>query len=121
MKFKIPMPLKMEHEKLHGELVQATNAGGKTADAAKGVAKVLHNHFMKEEEFALPPLGLLSLLSRGKVDPKMESVFDMTDRLKAELPEMLREHKAVVAALKNLIVAAEAEKKRRSMRALRRS
>jgi hemerythrin superfamily protein len=35
----------------------------------------------------------------------------MTDRLKAELPKMLEEHKAVVAALKNLIAAAEEEKK----------
>ena len=111
MKPKIPQPLKLEHEELHGELVDATKAGGKTADAAKGVAKVLHNHFVKEEQFALPPLGLLPLLSRGKVDPKMESVLAMTDRLKAELPEMLREHKAVVAALKKLMAAAKKEKK----------
>jgi hypothetical protein len=41
----------------------------------------------------------------------MESVLAMTDRLKAELPEMLREHKAVVAALKELMAAAKKEKK----------
>jgi hypothetical protein len=41
----------------------------------------------------------------------MKSVFGMTDRLKAELPKMLEEHKAVVAALEKLIMAAEAEKK----------
>jgi hypothetical protein len=35
----------------------------------------------------------------------------MTDRLKAELPEMLEEHKAVVAALENLKKAAAAENK----------
>ena len=35
----------------------------------------------------------------------------MTDRLKAELPEMLEEHKAVVATLKTLITAAEADNK----------
>ena len=35
---------------------------------------------------------------------------DMTDRLKAELPEMFREHQAVVAALKQLTAAAEEEK-----------
>lgn len=66
---------------------------------------------MKEEEFALPPIGLLSSLARGEVDENMKSVLRMTDRLKAELPEMLEEHKAVVAALKNLIAAAEAENK----------
>ena len=41
----------------------------------------------------------------------MRSVTALTDRLKAELPEMLREHKAVVTALKTLITAAKREKK----------
>jgi hemerythrin superfamily protein len=111
MKPKIPQPLKSEHEELHAQLVQATKAGGKTAEAAKTVAKVLHAHFVKEEEFALPPIGLLSLLARGTVDKEMHSVLAMTDRLKAELPDMLQEHKVVVAALKKLITAAKREKK----------
>lgn len=111
MKFEIPKPLKLEHEELHGQLVDATRAGGKVGDAAKTVAKVLHDHFVKEEEFALPPIGLLSHLAGGNVDDDMQNVFAMTDRLKAELPQMLEEHKAVVAALNNLVAAAKAENK----------
>ena len=110
MKPRIPLPLKLEHEELHAQLVKATQAGGRVGDAAKAVAKVLHHHFVKEEEFALPPIGLLSLLARGKVDKQMLGVIVMTDRLKAELGEMLLEHKAVVAALKKLIAAAKKEK-----------
>lgn len=41
----------------------------------------------------------------------MKSVIPITDRLKAELPEMLGEHKVIVAALENLKTAAEAENK----------
>jgi hemerythrin superfamily protein len=111
MIFKIPTSLKLEHEELHADLVTATQAGGRVGEAAKEVAKVLHDHFVKEEEFALPPIGLLSALARGEIDENMKSVLRMTDRIKAELPEMLEEHKAVVAALKNLIAAAEAENK----------
>jgi len=111
MRPKIPQPLKLEHEELHAELVAATNAGGKTAEAAKSVAKLLHPHFVKEEEFALPPIGLLATLARGKTNRTMGSVLDMTERLRAELPEMLREHKAVVTALKKLIAVAKIEKK----------
>ena len=107
---KIPESLKLEHEELHADLVRATKAGGKTGEAAKAVAKVLHDHFVKEEEFALPPIGLLAALTRGKVDEQMRSVLVMTDRLKAELPDMLREHEAVVAALKKLTAAAKKEK-----------
>jgi hypothetical protein len=66
---------------------------------------------VKEEEFALPPLGLLSALARDQVDEKMKTVLPMTGRLKSELPEMLQEHKAVVAALEDLRAAAAAENK----------
>ena len=108
---KIPAPLKLEHEELHADLTSAIKADGKVGEAAKAVAKVLHEHFLKEEEFALPPLGLLASLARDKVEEDAKSVFGMTDRLKTELPKMLEEHKAVVAALENLKRAAEAEKK----------
>jgi hypothetical protein len=54
--------------------------------------------------------GLLAALTRGKVDEQMRSVLVITDLLKAELPDMLREHKAVVAALTKLTAAAKKEK-----------
>jgi hypothetical protein len=111
MKPKIPQPRKSEHKELHADLIRATKAGGKTAAAANAVAKVLHAHFVKEEEFALPPIGLLSSLARGKVDRSMRSVLPMTDRLQKKLPKMLREHKTVVTALKKLIEAARTDKK----------
>ncbi|HET6646007.1 MAG TPA: hemerythrin domain-containing protein [Pyrinomonadaceae bacterium] len=111
MTFTITTPLKLEHDELHADLVKATQAGGQVGDAAKALAKVLHEHFLKEEEFALPPLGLLSALARDQVDEDMKTVVPMTDRLKAELPEMLQEHEAVVGALKTLITAAEADNK----------
>jgi hypothetical protein len=109
MKFEIPEPMKIEHDELHTDLVKATKTGGKTAEAAKDVAKVLHNHFVKEEEYALPPLGLMVALSEGKFETSMAEVLNMTDKLEAELPTMLSEHKDIVGALKMLIDAARLE------------
>jgi hypothetical protein len=111
MTFTIPKPLKVEHEELHSELAAATKAGGKVAEAAKAVAKVLHEHFVKEEEFALPPLGLLSVLAQDKLEEDDKGVLTMTDRLKSELAEMLAEHEAIVTALQNLIAVSKAENK----------
>ncbi len=111
MKFEIPEPMKIEHEELHAELVKATKAGGQTGEAAKAVAKVLHPHFLKEEEYALPPLGLLVRLSKGEFDRGMRDVLGMTDKLEAELPRMLVEHRDIVAALEKLIAASTAEGK----------
>jgi uncharacterized protein with von Willebrand factor type A (vWA) domain len=109
MEFQIPPSLKSEHEELHAELVKAIQAGGRIGKAAQSVAEVLHPHFVKEEEYALPPLGLLRLLAEGKVLPEMKNVFSMTDRLKRELPQMLEEHQAIVAKLQDLVEAAEKE------------
>jgi hemerythrin-like domain-containing protein len=112
MDFKIPQPLELEHEELHQQLVNAIKEGGKVGEAAKAVVDVLHPHFEKEEEYALPPLGLLSsLVERDKITQEMKSVLIMTDRLKADLPQMREEHKRIVAALDNLINVAKKEDK----------
>jgi hypothetical protein len=107
----IPLPLKQEHEELHAELVAATKAGGKTGAAAQAVARVLHPHFVKEEEYALPPLGLLTQLAAGEAPPDLEPVIAMTDRLKKDLGHMLQEHKAIVVELHKLMESARNEKK----------
>jgi len=103
--------LKLEHEELHAELVEAIKAGGKIGTAAKEVAKTLHPHFIKEEEYALPPLGLLRYLGKMKISKEMKSVLTMTERLKKELPQMLKEHKAIIGKLKILVNVAKREKK----------
>ena len=109
MKLEIPRSLAAEHEELHAALVRATKAQGATGEAAREVAAVLHPHFVKEEEFALPPLGLLAPLARGEWKPEMREVVALTDRLKAEMPRMLSEHAAIVTALDKLEKAARAE------------
>lgn len=107
MEFNIPYPLKAEHEELHNMLHKATNEPGEIGDAAKSVAKLMHPHFIKEEEYALPPLGLLLDLAQGKVTPDMKEVLRLTDRLKTDLSSMLEEHKSIVAALGVLSAAAK--------------
>jgi hypothetical protein len=111
MKFEIPAAMKAEHDELHADLVKATRAGGDTGEAAKALARVLHGHFVGEEEFAMPPLGLLQSLASGAVTQDMADVLKMTDRLEAEMPKMLAEHRAITAALDALIAAARKETK----------
>jgi hypothetical protein len=107
----IPQPLKAEHDELHAELVQATRAGGRTGEAARAVASVLHPHFVKEEEYALPPLGLLARVARGEnvSGPEAAAAIAMAERLKQELPRMIEEHGQIVVALDALVEAARAE------------
>lgn len=106
MQFTIPEPLKIEHDELHEELAKATRAGGRVGETAQAVAQLLHPHFVQEEEFALPPLALLRPLAEDRLAPDMAEVLAMTDRLETELPRMLAEHEAIVAALDWLVEAA---------------
>jgi hypothetical protein len=110
MQTKIPQSLQADHAELHQELSEAIKEGGKVGDAAKVVADRLHSHFLKEEEYALPQLGLLTSLAQGKLTPEMKPAIAMSDRLKADL-HMLQEHQAIVAALEDLIAAANQEGK----------
>lgn len=109
MKLRIPPSLKAEHEELHAILVRATREPDPTGTAARAVAALLHPHFVKEEELALPPLALLGPLSRKESIAEASSVLRLTARLKAELPKMLAEHRAIVVALEALAKAAHTQ------------
>ena len=104
---RIPESMQAEHQELHEELYAATQAPGKIGEAARNVAEALHQHFENEEAFALPPLGLLPGLAKGEFSPELRQVLPLTERLKADLPKMLAEHGAIVAALDKLVAAAE--------------
>ena len=107
--FPIPASLREEHAAIHAELVAATEAPGRVGAAAREIAAVLHPHFVREEQIALPPLALLAPLARGEKSHAMRAVLPMTDSLRAELPRMLEEHVAIHAATERLLDVARAE------------
>ena len=102
----IPHPLRMEHHELHEELARATREPGPVGEAARGVAKVLHPHFVREEEFAMPPLGALAALARGEKVADAATLIAQARRVADELPQMLAEHRQIVVALERLQEAA---------------
>lgn len=107
--FPIPESIRAEHREIHDELVAATNLSGKTGEAARNLARILEPHFVREEQIALPPLGLLGPLSRGTFNPSMSEIVFLTDSLHAEMPRMLAEHKAIRQATLDLETAARNE------------
>ena len=109
MKIETPKSMKLEHKELHAELEKATKEPGEIGKAAKKVAKVLHTHFVSEEEYAMPPLGLLNQISSGNLSREMSEVIKMTEKLKSNLPQMLAEHMEIVKALNELETASSNE------------
>ncbi|HET8669695.1 MAG TPA: hypothetical protein VFM05_03425 [Candidatus Saccharimonadales bacterium] len=107
----VPSSLKAEHAEIQAELAAAMRSGGSTERAAKDVAKLLNAHFVKEEEFAFPILALLPRLTSGEKIPERDELIRRSERFKVELPQMLQEHKAIVAGLTRLLEAARKENK----------
>lgn len=105
----IPRSVQLEHHAIHAELEDATRAPGRVGAAAAALAKVLHPHFVREEEIALPPLGALAPLAAGVMPARTAEILAMTDALKQELPRMLEEHTQIRAAVDALRAAARAE------------
>jgi len=97
--FPIPQALAAEHKALHEVLGRAVKEPGPLGSAARNLEEALHPHFQREEEIALPPLALLPRLARGETSTDMADVLRMTDQLEKEMPQMLADHKKIVAAL----------------------
>ena len=107
----VPPSLVAEHHELHEMLAKVIALGGKTGEAARTVEQRLSEHFEKEEQYALPQLGLLKSLAAGGDTADRQKVIEMSDKLKADLPKMLDEHKGIVQALDALNEAGKSENK----------
>ena len=113
---KAPPSIRREHEELHADLARAGKLSGRLGETAREVARIMHPHFLREDEYAIPPLSLLPRLMKGQVTPDMAEVLPLVARLKEELPLMLEEHRAIVGAVRAFAQAAEEEEDERHIR-----
>jgi Hemerythrin HHE cation binding domain len=106
---KAPPSLRREHEELHADLARAGKKPGRLGETAREVARIMHPHFLREDEYAVPPLSLLPRLAKGIVTPEMAEVLPLVARLKEEMPLMIEEHRAILGAVRAFALAAEDE------------
>jgi hypothetical protein len=106
---KSPLSLRREHEELHADLAHAGQMPGLLGQTAREVARLMHPHFLREDEYAIPPLSLLPRLARGQVTPDMADVLPLVARLKEEMPLMIEEHRAILGAVRAFALAAESD------------
>ena len=104
---KAPLSIRREHEELHADLARAEREPGPIGEAARRVARIMHPHFLREDEYAIPPLALLPRLAKGLVTPDMADILPLVARLKEEMPLMIQEHRAITGAVQELATAAE--------------
>lgn len=105
----MPSSLELRHRQLQLNLTSLVRGGGRTGTAARELERVLRPHLLKEELLALPLLGLLPSLASGVGPADPAAALAMADRFRTEMPNMLREHQNISAALGALRTAAQAD------------
>ena len=108
MGMQVPGSLKSEHEAIHTALMRAAGEPGALGETARTVARILSGHMLREEKFALRPLGLLKALARGETPAELGEVIKLAQALRFEMPQMLDEHRQIAEALRLLASNAEA-------------
>jgi uncharacterized membrane protein len=102
----VPLSIRLEHESLAGALEDATRQPGRIGEAARNLADRMRPHFAKEEELALPLLGVLPIVASGETPPDPDRFVRLAAALDIELPTMLEEHQGIAAAARALVEAA---------------
>ena len=111
MALQIPDSLNNAHAALHGGLRRAMREPGRTGELARRIMETMDGHMLREEKFALRPLGLLAALGRGETPPDLAEAVRMVDGLKREMPQMIAEHRQIAELLRQFAKDAEAEGK----------
>jgi hypothetical protein len=105
----VPAAMRAEHTELHRVLNRARREPGPVGEAAAEVAKLLHRHFLVEEQVALPCLSVLKVLAEGGIPDDAAEAIALAQRLKDELPRMAAEHREYLEFAEHLMVHAELE------------
>ena len=104
--------MELEHEELHDALRKAAKLPGKVGKAARQVAQVLHPHFVRENELALPVIGIARELAEEKPSADFPKALELFEKFKPEYEKMLQEHMEIIKALDELEKVAKKAKKK---------
>ena len=105
-----PSTLEKEHEAIWKLLMELQRLSGKTGSLAEKLADDLKLHIDKEENLALPLLGILPDLVNGKLSGAAAMrASQIHQRLEKEYPGMLHGHKELYKILERLKKIGEEE------------
>ena len=105
----MPSSIKSEHDSLLARLHIITSFQDSTGFLAIKLLELMEHHFMEEENFVFPPLGLLPSLASGEIPEKSEDVIQLSEKLKSQLTHMSVEHQLIKASMDELAQAAAKE------------
>jgi hypothetical protein len=105
----VPSSIKVEHEFLLRQVNTIALFQDSTGLVATEIEELMQHHFIEEEDFVLPPLGLLPLLASDKIPEQSKEVIQLAEKLKSQLAHMTLEHQMIHALMVQLMEVATQE------------
>lgn len=107
----VPQSIRIQHEQIISRLDHfGASKDQESAAAAKKAAAFLREHYAKEEQFVLAPLGLLPRIAKGQISKDMEPAIAMADRTKSALPDFENDHIKITSLMNDLIAVGKKKK-----------
>ena len=101
--------LKSEHEALRATLKRAMREPGRVGELARKLAQIADGHFLREEKFVMPLLGLLKGLAQGEPEALERGAPALANGLRGQLMQLGAEHRQMAELLRELSLAADAQ------------
>lgn len=102
----VPVSIKKEHQYLLDKIQKLTLIPDSTGFMAIKLNDLMQHHFSEEEDYVLPPLGLLNMLANGKIPEQSHEIILLTEKLKSQLSHMNVEHQMIKAYFDELLQVA---------------
>ena len=105
----VPSSIKKTHATLLEQIHKMTlykDSSGRVAIKLEGM---MEHHFKEEEDFILPPLGLLPLLANDQIPEQSKEIIHLSEKVKSQLNHMSAEHQLIKAYLEELKQASNIE------------
>ena len=105
----VPSSIKKTHATLLEQIHKMTlykDSSGRVAIKLEGM---MEHHFKEEEDFILPPLGLLPLLANDQIPVQSKEIILLSEKVKSQLNHMSAEHQLIKAYLEELKQASNIE------------
>lgn len=99
----VPSSIKKEHEYLLDKIHKITLFQDSTGRTAIKLYDLMQHHFTEEEDYVLPPLGILPLLASGTLPEERNEVIQLCEKLKSQLSHLSAEHQLIKAFVDELI------------------
>ncbi|WP_081212150.1 hemerythrin domain-containing protein [Salegentibacter sediminis] len=106
----VPSLILKDHKDFLDKLKVITSYEDSTGLAARELYEVMEFHFKEEEDYVLPPLGILPLLAKGELPKESGKIIQLTEKFRENSDAMLAEHQMIKHFLGEMMAAAWREK-----------